>query len=265
MRFVSIASGSSGNCTYIGTDHTHLLVDAGISCKRIDTGVQELGIKPDELAGVLITHEHSDHISGIRVFLKKHHVPLYGTKETLEAIERMDVKKEIDPDLYRPVRADEQIVVGDFTVTPFSNSHDAANPVGYRAEAEGHSVGVVTDLGVYSQYTINHLLGLDAVLLEANHDVHMLEAGPYPFPLKRRILGQKGHLSNEAAGHLLNELLHDGMKHIVLGHLSKENNYAELAYETVCCEVNMSENPYNSGDFPITVARRDAMSDVIYI
>lgn len=102
-------------------------------------------------------------------------------------------------------------------------------------------------------------------MLEANHDVHMLEAGPYPFPLKRRILGQKGHLSNEAAGHLLNELLHDGMKHIVLGHLSKENNYAELAYETVCCEVNMSENPYNSGDFPITVARRDAMSDVIYI
>ena len=186
-------------------------------------------------------------------------------KETLEAIERMDVKKEIDPDLYRPVRADEQIVVGDFTVTPFSNSHDAANPVGYRAEAEGHAVGVVTDLGVYSQYTINHLLGLDAVLLEANHDVHMLEAGPYPFPLKRRILGQKGHLSNEAAGHLLNELLHDGMKHIVLGHLSKENNYAELAYETVCCEVNMSENPYNSGDFPITVARRDAMSEVIYI
>lgn len=265
MRFVSIASGSSGNCTYIGTDHTHLLVDAGISCKRIDTGVHELGIKPDELAGVLITHEHSDHISGIRVFSKKHHVPLYGTKETLEAIERMDVKKEIDPDLYRPVRADEQIVVGDFTVTPFSNSHDAANPVGYRAEADGHAVGVVTDLGVYSQYTINHLLGLDAVLLEANHDVHMLEAGPYPFPLKRRILGQKGHLSNEAAGHLLNELLHDGMKHIVLGHLSKENNYAELAYETVCCEVNMSENPYNSGDFPITVARRDAMSEVIYI
>ena len=264
MRFVSIASGSSGNCTYIGTDHTHLLVDAGISCKRIDTGVQELGIKPDELAGVLITHEHSDHISGIRVFSKSI-MCRFMAQKTLEAIERMDVKKEIDPDLYRPVRADEQIVVGDFTVTPFSNSHDAANPVGYRAEAEGHSVGVVTDLGVYSQYTINHLLGLDAVLLEANHDVHMLEAGPYPFPLKRRILGQKGHLSNEAAGHLLNELLHDGMKHIVLGHLSKENNYAELAYETVCCEVNMSENPYNSGDFPITVARRDAMSDVIYI
>lgn len=265
MRFVTIASGSSGNCTYIGTDHTHLLVDAGISCKRIDIGVQDLGIKPEELNGVLITHEHSDHINGLRVFSKKHHVPLYGTKETLEAIERMDVKKEIDPELYRPVRADEQIVVGDFIVTPFSNSHDAANPVGYRAEADGHAVGVVTDLGVYSQYTINHLLGLDAVLLEANHDVHMLEAGPYPFPLKRRILGQKGHLSNEAAGHLLNELLHDGMKHIVLGHLSKENNYAELAYETVCCEVNMSENQYNSGDFPITVARRDAMSEVIYI
>ena len=185
MRFVSIASGSSGNCTYIGTDHTHLLVDAGISCKRIDTGVQELGIKPDELAGVLITHEHSDHISGIRGFFEKSIMCRFmAQKRRLRQLSAWMSKKEIDPDLYRPVRADEQIVVGDFTVTPFSNSHDAANPVGYRAEADGHAVGVVTDLGVYSQYTINHLLGLDAVLLEANHDVHMLEAGPYPFPIK---------------------------------------------------------------------------------
>lgn len=265
MRFVSIASGSSGNCTYIGTDQTHILVDAGIACKRIDTGLNDLGVKPEELAGVLITHEHSDHISGLRVFSKKHHVPIYGTRETLEAIERLDGKGEIDRELYHAVRPDEQVCIGDFTVRPFSNSHDAANPVGYRAEAAGRAVGVVTDLGVYSQYTVSHLLGLDAVLLEANHDVHMLEAGPYPFSLKRRILGRKGHLSNEMAGQLLGELLHDRMKHIVLGHLSKENNYAELAYETVCCEVNMGANPYHSGDFPITVANRDTMSEVIYI
>lgn len=265
MRFVSIASGSSGNCTYLGTEHTHLLIDAGIACKRIDNGISALGLKPQELDGILVTHEHSDHISGLRVFSKKHPVPIYGTRETLEAIERLDTRGEIDRGLYRVVRPDEQIVIGDFSVTPFSNSHDAANPVGYRAEACGHAVGVVTDLGVYSQYTISHLLGLDIVLLEANHDVHMLEAGPYPFSLKRRILGRKGHLSNEMAGQLLGELLHDNMKHIVLGHLSKENNYAELAYETVCCEVNMGENPYHSGDFPISVARRDEMSEIIYL
>ena len=265
MRFVSIASGSSGNCTYVGTDNTHLLIDAGISCKRIDTAMQQLGIKSDELDGVLITHEHIDHISGLRVFSKKHHVPIYGTKETLEAIECIDTKKEIDPYLYHPVSTDQKLAIGDFCITPFSNSHDAANPVGYRAEANGHAIGVATDLGIYSSYTVNHLLGLDAILLEANHDVHMLEAGPYPFQLKRRILGRKGHLSNETAGQLLNELLHDKMKHIVLGHLSKENNYAELAYETVCCEVNMGATPYNSGDFPITVAKRDTMSEVIYI
>lgn len=263
MRFATIASGSSGNCTYIGTDNSHIIVDAGIACKRIGEGLGKLGIKPSELDGVFITHEHSDHIAGLRVFSKKYNVPIYGTKETLDVISRLDKKGEIDKELYHAVLPDERVMVGDFTVTAFSNSHDAVNPVGYRAEAQKKAVGVVTDLGVYSQYTISHLLGLDAVLLEANHDIKMLEAGPYPFALKRRIMGSKGHLSNEAAGQLLNELLHDGMKHILLGHISKENNYEELAYESVCCEVNMSENQYSAKDFPITVAKRDAMSEVI--
>lgn len=265
MRFVSIASGSSGNCIYVGNDHTHLLFDAGITCKRIDSGIQSLGIKAEDLSGIFITHEHSDHISGLRVFSKKHHIPIYGTKETLQAIAGLDKKSEIDPQLYCAVAPDEAVQVGDFCVMPFANSHDAANPVGYRASADGHSAGIVTDLGVYSQYTINHLLGLDVLLLEANHDIHMLEVGPYPFSLKRRILGNRGHLSNESAGQLLGELLHDRMKHVFLGHLSKENNYAELAYETVCCEINMGENPYHAGDFPISVARRDEMSEIIQI
>lgn len=263
MRFATIASGSSGNSAYIGTDNSHILVDAGIACKRIADGLSQLGVKADELDGVFITHEHSDHIAGLRVFSKKYHVPIYGTKETLDVIAGLDKKGEIDRELYHPVLPDEQVEIGDFTVTPFSNSHDAVNPVGYRAQAGKASVGVVTDLGVYGQYTVNHLLGLDAVLLEANHDIKMLEAGPYPFMLKRRILGSKGHLSNEAAGQLLNELLHDGMKHVFLGHISKENNYEELAYEAVCCEVNMSGNKYSSRDFPITVAKRDAMSEVV--
>ena len=265
MRFVSLASGSSGNSSYIGTDHTHILIDAGISCKRIDDSLHSLGIKSDELNGIFITHEHSDHIQGLRIMSKKHHVPIYGTSETLEAIHRMDKKQEIDPQLFCPVNPDEPVTVGEITVNPFSNSHDAVNPVGYRVDAAGYSVAVVTDLGVYSQYTLNHLQKLDAMLIESNYDVRMLEAGPYPFPLKRRIVGNRGHLSNENAGHLLNEILHDEVQHIYLGHISKENNFEELAYETVCSEIETGETPYHAKDFPITVAKRDSMSDVIFL
>ena len=249
----------------MGTDHTHILVDAGISCKRIDEGLKSLGVHTKELDGIFITHEHSDHVQGLRVLCKKYQVPVYGTAETLEAIKRLDKKQEIDPELFCPVKADEAVLVKDMQLMPFSNSHDAANPVGYRVEAGGNSVAVVTDLGVYSQYTINHLLGLDAILLEANHDVRMLEVGPYPFHLKRRILGSRGHLSNESAGHLLNELLHDNMKHVYLGHISKENNFEELAFETVCGEIEAGEKPYHAKDFPISVARRDGMSEVIFL
>ncbi len=265
MRFVSMASGSSGNCSYIGTDHTHVLVDAGISCKRIDESLKSLGVKAGELDGIFVTHEHSDHIQGLRVLCKKYQVPVYATAETLDAIRKSDKKKEIDEELFHAVTADEKMMIGDIEMCPFSNSHDAANPVGYRAEACGHSVAVVTDLGTYSQYTINHLLGLDALLLEANHDVRMLEVGPYPFSLKRRILGNRGHLSNESAGHLLNELLHDGTKHIYLGHISKENNFEDLAYETVCTEIETGSSPYHAKDFPITVAKRDGLSEVIFL
>ena len=150
-------------------------------------------------------------------------------------------------------------------VLAFSNSHDAANPVAYRVQSNMSSVGVVTDLGDYNDYTVQHLLNLDAILLEANHDVRMLEMGSYPYYLKRRIFGKYGHLSNECAGQLLNEVLHDNLKYIMLGHLSQENNYEALAYETVCCEIDMADTKYHSSDFPIYVAQRNQMSPAIQI
>ena len=121
----------------------------------------------------------------------------------------------------------------------------------------------MSDLGEYSGYTINHIQNLDVLLLEANHDIRMLETGPYPYYLKQRILGTRGHLSNEAAGHLLCDVLHDDIKHIFLGHLSKENNYPELAYETVRLEVSLGDNPYKADDFPMYVAKRDCVSEVV--
>ena len=147
----------------------------------------------------------------------------------------------------------------------FAISHDANEPSGYRIEQGGQSVAVATDLGIYDEYTVSKLQNLDAVLLEANHDIHMLEVGSYPYYLKQRVLGNRGHLSNELSGRLLCDILHENLKHVLLGHLSKENNYSELAYETVKMEVLLSDVPYKPGDFRMEVARRDMPSDIITV
>ncbi len=263
MRFVSIASGSSGNCIYIGSENTHILVDAGISNKKIEAGLNEIGVKGSELDGILITHEHSDHIRGLGILARKHPAPIYGTKETIEELLGMSGLGEYPRELLHPIEPDVDFAVGDLSIQAFRIDHDAANPVAYRVRCGRKSVAVATDLGHYDQYIIDHLQGLDAVLLESNHDVRMLETGPYPYYLKRRILGEYGHLSNDSAGQLLNHVLHDGLKKILLGHLSKTNNYPELAYETVRLEIDEGDHGYKAADFSIAVARRDAMSEIV--
>ena len=150
-------------------------------------------------------------------------------------------------------------------IHPFAISPDAAQPVGYRMEHGGRAVAVATDLGIYDSYIVDHLKGLDAVLLEANHDEKMLEVGSYPYPLKRRIAGAKGHLSNTMAGQLLCEILHSNLKEVLLGHLSKENNYEALAYETVAAEVTAGDNPFHSSDFHLSVAKRSEVSPLIEV
>ncbi len=265
MRLVSIASGSSGNCIYAGTDNTHILIDAGISNKRIEQGLNDIGVKGSELDGVFITHEHSDHVKGLGVLARKHGVPIYATKETLEEIGQMKYLGDYPKDLFHPIMPDALVCIGDMEVKPFSIDHDAANPVAYRIKSGQKSAAVATDMGHFDQYIIEHLQGLDALVLESNHDVRMLETGPYPYYLKRRILSDHGHLSNDNAGRLLNHILHDNMKHILLGHLSKENNYEELAYETVKLEIDQGDSQYCSGDFAISVAKRDEMSQIITI
>ena len=158
-----------------------------------------------------------------------------------------------------------KLTIKDLTVNPMKISHDAAQPVGYRIAYGNKKVGICTDLGVYNDYTVECLKGMDALLVEANHDVKMLQVGPYPYYLKQRILGERGHLSNENSGKLLCRILHDKLQAIVLGLLSKENNLAELAYETVRQEVEQGENPYHGNDFPIQVAKRDEVSELIRI
>jgi len=263
MRLCSIASGSSGNCIYVGSDSTHLLVDTGISKKRIEESLVELEVKGEELNGILITHEHSDHIQGLGVFCRKYEVPIYATKGTIAGICACKTLGKMPEGLFREISSDETFDVGDLTVKPFAISHDANEPTGFRIEQEEKAVAVSTDLGIYDDYIVENLKGLDAVVLEANHDIHMLEVGPYPYPLKRRVLGDHGHLSNELSGRLLCKILHDKMKHVVLGHLSRENNFPELAYETVKLEVTMSNTPFDGNDIPLMVAERDKMSKIL--
>ena len=239
MRMCSIASGSSGNCIYVGSDDTHLLVDTGISKKRIEEGLKTLELKGEDLDGILITHEHSDHIQGLGVFSRKYEIPIYATPGTIMGIKSYSGLGKMPEGLYREIRADEPFELGDMTVKPFAISHDANEPSGYRLEQGGKSVAVATDLGKYDSYTVECL--------------------------KQRILGDRGHLSNELSGRLLCDILHDNLKHIVLGHLSKENNYAKLAYETVKLEVTLADNEYKGDDLDMFVANRDTVSDIITV
>lgn len=265
MNLCSIASGSSGNCIFIGTEQTSLLVDIGISAKQAETGLHTIDRTLKDIDGILVTHEHSDHIRGVGVAARRAGIPIYGTRGTLEAIKSCSSLGKIDEGLYREISPDEIFQVGDMEIVPFRISHDAADPVAYRVNSGEKSAAVVTDLGVYNDYIVDHLQGLDAVLLEANHDVRMLQAGIYPYYLKQRILSNHGHLSNENAGRLLCRILHDNLKSVFLGHLSKENNYEALAYETVCTEVTLGDNPYRANDFKIQVARRSEASEPVYI
>lgn len=275
MRICSIASGSSGNCIYVGSDTTHLLVDVGISGKRTESGLKELDLSMRDIDGIFITHEHADHIAGLGVLGRKYGIPIYATKGTIKAIKNTSSVGEIPEELFQPICADEKIIIKDIICNPMRISHDAAEPVAFRISHGRKKVGIITDLGTYNDYTVECLKGMDALLLEANHDVNMLQVGPYPYYLKQRILGDRGHLSNERAGQLLCDLLHDKLQAVMLGHLSKENNLPELAYEAVRVEVTMAQanreeetyrgSQIKTSDFPMYVASRSEPSPIIHI
>ena len=265
LELCAIASGSSGNCICVGSDNTHLLIDAGISGKKIETGLNEIDLKTSEMQGILVTHEHIDHIAGLGVLARRYGIPIFATERTIHAILSTKSVGKIDTDLFQVIKPGKRFSVGELLVQPISISHDAADPVAYKVVNDDKSVAVITDLGNYNQAIVDELQGLDALLLEANHDIKMLQMGPYPYPLKQRILGDRGHLSNERSGQLLCELLHDHFGTVLLGHLSKENNYEKLAYEAVRLEVTMGDNPYKAEDFPMYVAKRDSVTDIVRV
>lgn len=265
MRLLSIASGSSGNCIYVGDDTTHLLIDAGISGKRIEEGLNTIGLSAKDIDAVFVTHEHIDHIAGVGVLARKYKLPVYGTKGTMEGILETKSVGKISGELLHPIRSDEMVSIGSLHIDPMPVSHDAREPVAYRIYGGGKRIGIITDLGYYTDDIVSGLQNMDALFVEANHDENMLMVGPYPYPLKRRILGNQGHLSNENSGRLLSKLLNDHLKYIVLGHLSKENNMPELAYEAVRLEIEMSENRYRAENFSLMVAKRNEPMQLLVV
>ena len=181
MRMMSIASGSSGNCIYVGSDNTHILIDAGVSRKRIVEGLHKADIDIKDISAILVTHEHSDHISGLGVVSRKDEVPIYASAGTIDGILAQSSIGKMPEGLCHSVEADRDFKINDLTVHPFRVSHDANEPYAYSVECDGHHMGVVTDLGKYDDYVISNMKNMEALLIEANHDVRMLQVGSYPY------------------------------------------------------------------------------------
>lgn len=231
MIFCPLYSGSSGNALFVQYGQTRLLIDAGKPGKTITDALRLIGVEPETLNAILITHEHSDHISGAGVMARKYHLPVYATNATWQA---MDKKVgEIPAGLRRTFDRSQDFYLGQIGVVPFSIPHDAADPVGYRLYGGGVSISTATDLGFFPKHVKDAVAGSSLVLLESNHDPDMLMMNPhYTSLLKRRILGNHGHLSNEACAEAMIQLVNSGVHHVILGHLSGENNLPELALTT---------------------------------
>ncbi len=251
-RFCTLFSGSSGNSTYIGTDKEGILVDIGKNAKQTTMSLAELGLSPECVKAVFITHEHSDHIAGLRVFCNKHKIPVYATLGTLQALEDAGHLKGDFPVFQITDYAD----IGDLHIQCFNTFHDSADSCGYTIEfSNGVKTAVATDLGVVTDEALEALLGSKTLLLESNHDINMLQTGPYPYYLKRRILSENGHLCNDDAAKTVLKLVENGAEHIMLGHLSSENNHPDLAFQTTKSVMD-SAGVLLDRDYTLTVASR---------
>lgn len=229
-KFCTLYSSSSGNCTLISDNDTNILIDAGVSASKICDSLSEVGISPDEIDAILITHEHSDHICGLRVLCRKYNISVYASEKTAEKI------SETYPDIsnvnIHSVLPSESFTIRSMTVRAFQTPHDSVQPFGYCIWSEDKKYCVATDTGTVTKSMLTNLAGAEAVLIESNHDEEMLKNGPYPYVLKKRILSDSGHLSNASCAWLSTQLALWGTKRIILGHLSEKNNTPQKAYES---------------------------------
>lgn len=238
LKFCSLFSGSSGNALYARSGNTHLLIDAGVSGTKVVRELEKIGVSPGDLSAILITHEHADHIAGVGVLSRRYNLPVYANEATWEAMRPK--LGSIAPGNVRCFESGTDFYIEDVNVLPFRTPHDAAEPVGFSLMAGQCKLTIATDLGAIKESWLRHAERSDLLLLESNHDVGMLKSGRYPYELKRRILGKNGHLSNDDAGRAAVELVRSGVRALILGHLSGENNFPELAYRSVACALEQA-------------------------
>ena len=259
--FCSLYSGSSGNSLLLKSDNTNILIDAGVSCRKIENALTDLDMTPEEIDAILVTHEHTDHVQGLGTFVKKHGTQVFVNQETLDAMPKQ--RDKIPEDKIKTFKVSDYFEINDLKIIPFKIPHDAANPCGFSIFNNDKKMSVATDIGDMNKNILKHLENSDFLLLESNYDPEVLKCAPYPYPLKQRIASSLGHLSNSMAGKTVSFLLQSGLKKAMLGHLSQHSNFPELAYKTVVDE--LISNNYDENSLQLSVASRDAHSKVINI
>ena len=261
MRFIPLFSGSSGNALLVEAGSARVLIDAGLPAKTVEQALLCAGIPPETLSAILITHEHSDHIKGVGPLARKYDLPVYANAPTWEAMEGKLGK--LAPANTRTFVSGQDFYLEGLNILPFRTPHDAAESVGYAFNYKGLRMCSVTDLGHMENGILDIIEGSRLVFLESNHDEDMLKVGPYPYQLKRRILSDRGHLSNDSAGKAVCKLYRRGLRDVILGHLSRENNYEELALTTVKSSLQMEDIPLDA--MRICVAHRDRPTGIFSI
>ena len=251
MYLYPLYSGSSGNSTLIEHKNTTLLVDAGVSGKSIVSALISCDTRPESLSAILVTHEHTDHIKSVGTLSRKFDIPIFANSATWEAM--TGKIGEVSEKNIRVFDTSRDFCIGDINILPFSIPHDAADPVAFSFSAGKARASVATDIGHVTSEIFSILSKNDIILIESNHDIDMLKKGIYPDTLKRRILGDKGHLSNESCATLLTSLYNTGVKRAILGHLSRENNTEELAYTIASRTISNA----GIGDYMLNIAHRD--------
>ena len=262
LNFCSLYSSSSGNCLFVQSKNTNILIDAGVSVRKIETALNKININPENISGILITHEHSDHIQSVGNFSSKYNIPVYINDETWNALPDTQREK-ISYENHVSIVINERFYIGDLEILPFSIPHDAINPCGYNIFHNGKKISIATDLGHMTDSIMKNLENSNFILLESNYEPEVLKFSRYPYVLKKRIDGPTGHLSNIVAGDTISKLIPMGLKSAMLGHLSKENNFPELAYKTVMERI--IDNNLSETDFSLAVADRNSPSKIIKI
>ena len=228
VRVCVLGSGSKGNCTLVATESARLLIDVGFSCRETYARLAAINESPDGLSAVVISHEHTDHINGLRVLAQSGDLPVYVSRATWEAVSRDDeIRKKITKLEY--IAASEKFTIGDIEVTPFPIPHDAVDPVAFTLDTQGIRISVVTDLGFVPEIVKQRVKGSHVLIFESNHDLEMLKVGPYPWHVKQRVMSRQGHLSNNATADFLTEEFDGAAQVLVLAHLSETNNHPEIA------------------------------------